>query len=740
MSSSEINISQEIILTKLIKYFKLLQDQRKVGFVSQLQRLEGHCSAFTSLALLGKDLDDQPHHLDEHGRPQPREDWQWLEQTYKKISLWNEELNAFSPEDKADIERLYSHLEYFQNPVKYQPIAQGDLHLLTHYDDTKKIELKYSLAGLFTANDFTKPIRINERNTTMFDELFKEGTDIMLGSYNHAMGLRIRNGHYHFYDSNYARHWRSYEPHQKNKLIEDIFTASIAYSSENPSPFEFRVFTINKSVDEFYPEQATLLAAVNSAFEPVSSNYADNTAAVLMAADIGCEKSLAYYLDKKSDVNLVTADGTTPLYKASQNGRINSVRLLLAAGALVNGDDKKGTTPLFIAAQFGHRKIVSILAEAGADLYKKNQWGQGVYPLSIAADRGHKKTLELLIKKLKESSNYSALIFQDLIKEALTQSILNGCSIQIIELILDQCNESINNIKLKTIIGTVTPLHFAIQYANKTLVEFFISRGANVNFSLTNETPLHAAIWRGELDVVAVLIQNGALVNARNPDNSTSGQPPIVYAIYKENLPIIELLINSDADVQSSFTDYKDDVTTPLNLAAERAMLPVLVMMFEKSKNLNIVQLISVLTILHSVAGVCVCNDLLASLSTSCLHTLFTEDEILRIDLLDKYANSLDHKNEIYKMLFKSALKVWCYHELQNRQGSVSFFSRIDTPIIAAVYDLIEVIDEKLDIIEFLKLHAAELKHEPLAAFYKHFERINLSDSEGPALQSHNNF
>ncbi|CAM2748707.1 ankyrin repeat domain-containing protein [Legionella worsleiensis] len=736
MSSSEINIAQEILITKLMKFFKLVHDQRKDGFVAPLQNLEGHCSAFTSLALLGMELAEEPHRLDEHGKPHPRDDWQWLEQTYIKISLWNEDLNSLSAEDTADIERLYSHLEYFQNPFKYNPISQGDLHLLAHYDDPKKIELKYSLAGLFTANDFTKPIHIDDRSTTLFHELFKEDTDVILGSHNHAMGLRIRNDRYYFYDSNHQKHWRSYEPHQKNQLIDDIFTASITYLPDQPSPFEFRVFTINKSVHASYTEQATLLAAVNSAFVPLLSDYADNTTALHMAADIGCEKSLAYYIEKKSDLNLVTSDGSTPLYKAAHNGRINAVRLLLAAGAAINGDERKGTTPLFIAAQFGYRKIVSLLADAGADLYKKNNWGLGISPLSIAADREHIKTVKLLIEKLKESSSFNPSIFQNSIKETLAHTILKNSSIQLIELLLDQCDESIDDI-IFTRFDKVTLLQFAIQVANLKLINYFISRGANVNYSLTNETPLHAAILRGELALVDVLVKNGALINARNPNNPTSGQPPIAYAIYRENLEIIKLLVNNGADIESNFINYYGNVTTPLNLAAQRAMIPALVIMFEKNNNLNMTHLLSVLTTLHSAAGIDVCHDFLGNLSTSCLHNLYIKDQVLQMDCLDDYASSKDCENVLSKMLLISAIKAWCHHELKNRQGSVSFFLRKDLPSIAAALDLIGVIQEQLDINEFRQLHAEELKNEPLATLFKHVEQINRYDSEGPVADSH---
>ncbi len=51
-----------------------------------------------------------------------------------------------------------------------------------------------------------------------------------------------------------------------------------------------------------------------------------------------------------ADVNQVDNDGATPLYTASEYGRIHVVKYLLAKNADVNQADNDGYTPLFIAS------------------------------------------------------------------------------------------------------------------------------------------------------------------------------------------------------------------------------------------------------------------------------------------------------------------------------------------------------------------------------------------------------
>ena len=65
-------------------------------------------------------------------------------------------------------------------------------------------------------------------------------------------------------------------------------------------------------------------------------------------------------------------------------------------------------------------------------------------------------------------------------------------------------------------------LHLAAFNGYVDLVKLLIQNGADVNtVDEDNWTSLHCATWRGRFDITKLLIQNGAVVNAMNNDNSS---------------------------------------------------------------------------------------------------------------------------------------------------------------------------------------------------------------------------
>ena len=68
-------------------------------------------------------------------------------------------------------------------------------------------------------------------------------------------------------------------------------------------------------------------------------------------------------LDHGADPNVCAHDSLTPLYRASQCGRIDIVRLLLEHGASVEVQDRQGDTPLDVASGEQRDEIISLLLE-----------------------------------------------------------------------------------------------------------------------------------------------------------------------------------------------------------------------------------------------------------------------------------------------------------------------------------------------------------------------------------------
>ena len=64
-------------------------------------------------------------------------------------------------------------------------------------------------------------------------------------------------------------------------------------------------------------------------------------------------------------------------------------------------------------------------------------------------------------------------------------------------------------------------------------------------------TPLHCAVWKGHQQVVALLLEAGADVNAQN-ENDHWGTTPLHAAAHANQAAIAQLLIDHGADVQAT--------------------------------------------------------------------------------------------------------------------------------------------------------------------------------------------
>ena len=67
-----------------------------------------------------------------------------------------------------------------------------------------------------------------------------------------------------------------------------------------------------------------------------------------------------------------------------------------------------------------------------------------------------------------------------------------------------------------------TPLHLAATGGHIEIVRLLLEKGADINARDIKGTPLHWAASRGHLEVVRWLVENGADINARDEDGRTA--------------------------------------------------------------------------------------------------------------------------------------------------------------------------------------------------------------------------
>ncbi|XP_036237831.1 ankyrin repeat and SOCS box protein 5 isoform X1 [Molothrus aeneus] len=189
------------------------------------------------------------------------------------------------------------------------------------------------------------------------------------------------------------------------------------------------------------------------------------------AASQGRLLSLKTLLSQGYNVDTLTIDQVTPLHEACLGDHVGCARILLEAGANVNATTIDGVTPLFNACSRGSAACAELLLQYGA----KAQWESCLpSPTHEAASRGHSECLEVLI-------SWGIDVDQDLPH-----------------------------------LGT--PLYVACVSQQIHCIRKLLYAGANVQKGKHLQTPLHAAAQHSSTEIVNLLLEFGADINAKNSD------------------------------------------------------------------------------------------------------------------------------------------------------------------------------------------------------------------------------
>jgi ankyrin repeat protein len=211
-----------------------------------------------------------------------------------------------------------------------------------------------------------------------------------------------------------------------------------------------------------------------------------------------------------------------------------------------------------------------------------------VYDLSRARgilskrERELLKSLELKLK-LRGGSEQSHAI--------LGKKSLHGPRLEELNEMLVEAAEKgdLENVKCNIIEGAdietnarelVTPLWCAVANKHKSIVEFLLEKGANVEVAnIFNETVLHRAITTGQDDIIDLLIKYHADVNSKG----YKGQTPLLHACIQKNTKIALLLLENGAKLGAS----DDQGNSELSHATRNGSLSLTKLLVEKGAELE---------------------------------------------------------------------------------------------------------------------------------------------------------
>lgn len=230
----------------------------------------------------------------------------------------------------------------------------------------------------------------------------------------------------------------------------------------------------------------------------IENDQYDEVKSLLESGDDLLETSLEYELEENGSTEILSV---TPLALAAALGKTSIVQLFLEHNANADSEDPKfGETALHLAARNGHGEIVNLLLLRNVDLDKKGR--NGLRPSHLAARYGRTDILVSLLDA----------------KECLSQRddegntpFLMAClygQLEILQLLWERGSKDQIN---ETNMYSNGPLHLASINDRLDTAKWLLSLGLAIDQpGMTGRTPLLLACEFGQVEIIDMLLENGA--------------------------------------------------------------------------------------------------------------------------------------------------------------------------------------------------------------------------------------
>jgi ankyrin repeat protein len=313
-----------------------------------------------------------------------------------------------------------------------------------------------------------------------------------------------------------------------------------------------------------------------------------------LAAEVGHAEIIKLLLEAGANSDSPNHEGQTALMAVARTGNVEAAELLVKHGAKVDAREHwGGQTALMWASARRHPQMMQFLISKGADLNAR----------SINRDYQRHVTAEGRPKSL-DSGGFTPLLY------AARENCL-GC----VEVLL----RSGADINLPDPDG-VSPLLLATMNANWDLAKQLIVAGADVNqWDIYGEAPLFTAVGlrnqlsggRASIDplnqtdgitIVRLLVEHGANPNMQlffRPANvrgstNTRGSTPLIRAATNADLEVVKLLLKDGADPNLIMADRQSAIMAVLaGRASETQTLELIRVLHDAGADVNVIALIN---------------------------------------------------------------------------------------------------------------------------------------------------
>ena len=252
------------------------------------------------------------------------------------------------------------------------------------------------------------------------------------------------------------------------------------------------------------------------------------------AALSGLEHVVKVLLEHGASLNsAVTLHDLTPLHLAARHGHAEVVKVLLDREANVTARDKNGLTPLHTASEYSQAPVVNLLLDAHADCNATNNDGDTA--LVLACRNGS----HVVVRRLLSNAKCQIGFIREGRWPALSISSYFGfykCAQSLLE---NHADTEVQELKIGT------PLYHAALNGHHELCRLLLQYGANPNTLFAGNPILSESARAGNLEIVKLLIEHGAEINATDSE----GQNALQTASIKGDKALVAYLLDRGADV-----------------------------------------------------------------------------------------------------------------------------------------------------------------------------------------------
>lgn len=266
----------------------------------------------------------------------------------------------------------------------------------------------------------------------------------------------------------------------------------------------------------------------------VNTQNSQGNTALILAAEKGYLQVAQQLIRAKANLNTKNSSGYTALYQSLDRAHKKIARLLIKKGA----DISQSSAELIVAAQKGYLAITKLLLDRGAYMHGKNAFEDTV--LFSAIQRNNQEVAKILLQHGADINEKSSK------GDSVLATAISYGNYDIAQLLLDM------GVDVEGDAGE-NALKLAIGSNLDDLIVSLHAKGAKLSTSAMAQAQLTGAVARDDIDMVTTLInENKVDINAVDIFGATA----LRSAVGRGHLEMVKLLLNKGADINASYWGY----------------------------------------------------------------------------------------------------------------------------------------------------------------------------------------